>query len=107
MKLSNFVVVALLPFAALGAPAAEPAAAAVAEAVADAAPTLGTFVEERGLSSEPIEKRSVSAVVKVDGLRSRKCPRTSCTAVGQYKKGTRIRLVCYTRKNTTTVNKDK
>jgi hypothetical protein len=55
-----------------------------------------------------IEKRAiVDAVVVVDGLRYRTCPKTSCTAVGQYPKGTRIKLSCYTRDGTTTVNGDK
>jgi hypothetical protein len=55
-----------------------------------------------------IEKRAiVDAVVVVDGLRYRTCPKTSCTAVGQYPKGTKIKLSCYTRDGTTTVNGDK
>jgi hypothetical protein len=55
-----------------------------------------------------IEKRAVvSATVKVDGLRYRTCPKTSCDAPGQYAKGTKIKLSCYTRDGTTTVNGDK
>jgi hypothetical protein len=96
MKLNTLAVAALLPFVALGAPAA------------DAAPTVaqvGTL--ERDVSSGTLEKRAISGTVLVDGLRYRKCPRTSCDAVGQYAKGTHISLVCYTRVGTTTVNGDK
>ncbi|CAN9127949.1 unnamed protein product [Alternaria alternata] len=55
-----------------------------------------------------IEKRAVvGATVLVDGLRYRTCPKTSCTAPGQYAKGTKIKLGCFTRTDTTTVNGDK
>lgn len=54
-----------------------------------------------------IEKRAVGATVMVDGLRYRTCPRTSCSAPGQFAKGTKISLQCYTRTSTTTVNGDK
>ncbi|KAH9486168.1 hypothetical protein JR316_0000232 [Psilocybe cubensis] len=53
-----------------------------------------------------LDKRANSATVKVDGLRYRRCPRTSCDAVGQYAKGTKISITCYTRQNTTVVNGD-
>lgn len=95
MKLSTVVLAALAPFAVLAHPAPVEEAAA--------APTLPS-------TSEPdnhIQKRDVDAVVKVDGLRYRKCPRTSCTAVGQYPKGKKIKLKCYTRDNTTPVNGDR
>ena len=52
------------------------------------------------------EKRDTACVVKVDGLRYRTCPRTSCTAVGQYPIGTPITMRCYTVENTTVVNGD-
>lgn len=55
-----------------------------------------------------MEKRAaVSATVKVDGLRYRNCPKTSCSAPGQFAKGTKISLSCYTRDNTETINGDK
>ncbi|KAI4955252.1 hypothetical protein J4E91_001110 [Alternaria rosae] len=55
-----------------------------------------------------MEKRAiVDATVIVDGLRYRTCPKTSCSAPGQYPKGTKIKLSCYTRDGTTTVNGDK
>ncbi|KAL1800633.1 hypothetical protein ACET3X_000975 [Alternaria dauci] len=55
-----------------------------------------------------MEKRAVvGATVLVDGLRYRTCPRTSCSAPGQYPKGTKIKLSCFTRTDTTTVNGDK
>ena len=54
-----------------------------------------------------IEKRAVSATVIVDGLRYRTCPKTSCSAPGQFAKGTKISLQCYTRDGTETINGDK
>ena len=56
-----------------------------------------------------LEKRAVSATVLVDGLRYRTCPRVSdnCPAMGQYAKGKKISLTCFTRTNTTPVNGDK
>jgi hypothetical protein len=54
-----------------------------------------------------LEKRDVSATVVVDGLRYRTCPRTSCSAPGQFAKGTRISLSCFTRENTDTIEGDK
>lgn len=53
------------------------------------------------------KRAAVSATVKVDGLRYRTCPKTSCSAPGQFAKGTKISLSCYTRDNTETVNGDK
>lgn len=135
MKLTTLAVAALLPFAALGAPTgpddAAPSVGAVPglverdaeawimerdaeaeimEREADAEimeREADAEILERDAETGLIEKRSVSGTVRVDGLRYRKCPRTSCTAVGQYKKGTHVRLSCYTRKNTTTVKGDK
>jgi hypothetical protein len=55
-----------------------------------------------------MQKRgTVSATVKVDGLRYRTCPKTSCPAPGQFAKGTKISLSCYTRDNTETILGDK
>jgi hypothetical protein len=101
MKFATFAVAALLPLAALGAPAPT--------TPEDAAPTnLGEIsVVERGAEFENLEKRAVSGTVQVDGLHYRKCPRTSCAAVGQYAKGHKVSLSCYTRTNTTPVNGDK
>lgn len=60
-----------------------------------------------GLADKSVlDKRANSATVKVDGLGYRKCPRTSCDAVGQYSKGTKISITYYTRENTTVVNGD-
>lgn len=53
-----------------------------------------------------LDKRYVAGRVVVDGLRYRKCPRTSCTAVGQYAAGTPIQIQCYTRTGTTVENGD-
>lgn len=96
MKLSTVFVAALVPFAALSLPA-------TAEDAAVAALTAPSSPEP----DNKIQKRALDAVVRVDGLRYRKCPRTSCTAVGQYPKGKRIKLECYTRDNTTPVNGDR
>jgi len=77
MKLTA-VVIALLSSVALAAPAAE------------------------------MDKRAVvDATVAVDGLRYRTCPKTTCSAPGQYPKGTKIKLSCYTTSGTTEVNGDK
>lgn len=97
MKFTTIAVATILPFLAVAAPAP-----------ADAQPTIDPLKSaERDLESGSLGKRSVSATVRVDGLRYRTCPKTSCTAVGQYAKGTKITLVCYTRDGTTTVNGDK
>ena len=61
----------------------------------------GAVVKEREL-----DKRAITGTVLVDGLRYRTCPRTSCTAVGQYPKGATISIVCYTGTDTTVVNGD-
>ncbi|KAF5857228.1 hypothetical protein ETB97_006071 [Aspergillus alliaceus] len=98
MKFSVIALAALLPATALGAAMPE-----------DAAPTVYAEPEVPAidLGSRDLEKRAVSGTVVVDGLRYRTCPKTSCNAVGQYSKGTKISLVCYTRSNTTPVNGDK
>ncbi|PVH81877.1 hypothetical protein DL98DRAFT_514254 [Cadophora sp. DSE1049] len=97
MKFTTIAIAAILPFLAVAAPAP-----------ADAEPTVDPVKSiERDVETSNIGKRSVSATVRVDGLRYRTCPKTSCTAVGQYAKGTKITLVCYTRVGTTTVNGDK
>ncbi|PPQ94587.1 hypothetical protein CVT25_011900 [Psilocybe cyanescens] len=58
------------------------------------------------VAARSLEKRTNSGTVVVDGLRYRTCPKTSCTAVGQYAKGTHITIVCYTRDGTTPVDGD-
>lgn len=103
MKLSTLFLSAFVPLAVFAHPVAEEAATAVV-GEADTSPTLA-FAPESDVNE--LEKRwDTDAVVKVDGLRYRKCPRTSCTAVGQYSKGTRLKLKCFTDKNTTPVNGD-
>jgi len=52
------------------------------------------------------EKRDTACVVKVGGLRYRRCPRTSCTAVG-HPIHTHITAKCYTETNTTPVGGDR
>lgn len=101
MKFSLIALATILPATAFGA--------AMPEDAADAAPTYYTGPEIPALNLEErgLEKRAVSGYVKTDGLRYRTCPRTTCTAVGQYAKGTKLSLVCYTRSNTTPVNGDK
>jgi len=58
------------------------------------------------VAARALEKRTNSGTVKVDGLKHRTCPRTSCTANGQYAKNTHIDIVCYTRTGTTVVEGD-
>jgi len=68
---------------------------------------LDPTVARRDPAAEMEKRAVVGATVLVDGLRYRTCPKTSCTAPGQYAKGTKIKLSCYTRTDTTTVNGDK
>lgn len=91
MKLSTLALAAIVPATALGG-----SATATLPGVVDTDVPVAT-----------LEKRAVGGTVQVDGLRYRKCPRKSCEAVGQYAKGTRISLVCYTRDGTTSVEGDK
>jgi len=99
MKLSLVPILALvaaLPVLALPEPVAAPAAERPAPTVYPGPP----------VKVRELEKRDIDGVVKVDGLRYRTCPRTSCTAVGQYSIGTPITMKCYTVENTTVVNGD-
>ncbi|KAG7087642.1 hypothetical protein E1B28_013590 [Marasmius oreades] len=89
MKFFTLALAALLPVAAL---AQEPTFYLGKSSATDTEPAL--------------EKRTNSGVVRTDGLRYRTCPRTSCTAIGQYAINTRVQLVCYTRTDTTVVNGD-
>lgn len=89
MKFSTFALAALLPAVAL-----------TQDARATNHPDF-PVVEGRNL-----EKRYVAGKVVADGLRYRKCPRTSCTAVGQYAAGTPIEIQCFTRTDTTVENGD-
>jgi hypothetical protein len=98
MKFATFAVAVLLPLTALSAPAPT--------TPDDAAPT-SLAVVDRDAELGNIEKRSVSGTVEVNGLRYRTCPRTSCRAVGEYAKGHKVSLSCYTRTDTTTVDGDK
>jgi hypothetical protein len=53
-----------------------------------------------------LESRDLHCTITGDGVRYRRCPRTSCDAIGQYAKGTKVTLTCYTDTNTTPVNGD-
>ncbi|KAH9486167.1 hypothetical protein JR316_0000231 [Psilocybe cubensis] len=86
---------------ALAANAIAPALALPEPAPAAAAPTVYS-----GEAARSLERRTNSGTVRVDGLRYRRCPKTSCDAVGQYSIGTHITIVCYTRDGTTVVNGD-
>lgn len=87
---------------ALALAAFTPALALPEPAPAPAAPTVYT----PSVDTRSLEKRTNDGVVQVDGLRYRRCPRTSCDAVGQYPIGTHITIVCYTRDDTTVVDGD-
>ncbi|KAA8651352.1 hypothetical protein EYZ11_000938 [Aspergillus tanneri] len=105
MKFSAIALAALLPATALSVALPEAAAEPTAPSlISELDPIPAAEID---LETRDIEKRAVKGTVVTDGLRYRTCPRTSCTAVGQYAKGTRINLVCYTRANTTPVNGDK
>ncbi|PPQ96871.1 hypothetical protein CVT26_006059 [Gymnopilus dilepis] len=92
-----------LPLLALALASFTPALALPEPAPAPAEPTAYTPAI---VGRSTLERRTNSGTVEVDGLRYRTCPRTSCTAVGQYAKGTHITIVCYTRDDTTVVNGD-
>ncbi|KAF2630089.1 hypothetical protein BU25DRAFT_408690, partial [Macroventuria anomochaeta] len=76
--------------------------------------TLALFLAPLALAQEPTavggsglaKRAAISATVQVDGLRYRTCPKTSCSAPGQFAKGKKITLSCYTRDNTETINGD-
>ncbi|GJJ06937.1 hypothetical protein Clacol_001133 [Clathrus columnatus] len=63
-------------------------------------------VKSRARGRDVIDKRSVTATVTASALKYRTCPRTSCTAVGQYSEGTKVTIECETDKDTTTVEGD-
>jgi hypothetical protein len=86
MRFTALAVATLLPFAALSAPTAE----------------LGG----EDVGSPILEKRAITGTVDADALKYRRCPRTSCDAVGQYSRGTRVSMQCFTTASTTTVNGD-
>lgn len=88
MKFSVLAIAALLP----------------ALALTQEAPT--NLPDAPVVESRNLEKRAVSGKVLVDGLRYRTCPKRTCTAVGQYAKGTKISIKCLTRIGTTVENGD-
>ncbi|CAI7621631.1 hypothetical protein N7509_010479 [Penicillium cosmopolitanum] len=88
MKFSALAIAALLP----------------ALALTQEAPT--NLPDAPVVESRNLEKRAVSGKVLVDGLRYRTCPKRTCTAVGQYAKGTKISIKCLTRIGTTVENGD-
>ena len=69
--------------------------------------TLFSSIALAAPAAEMDKRAVVDATVAVDGLRYRTCPKTSCSAPGQYPKGTKIKLSCYTTSGTTEVNGDK
>ncbi|KAH7108692.1 hypothetical protein B0J11DRAFT_602164 [Dendryphion nanum] len=87
MKFINITVAALLPFVAISSPVPE---------------ENGLIFDQKEHTS--IVKRDVTGTVDADALKYRRCPRTGCDAVGQYSRGTRITIKCYTDQNTTPVN---
>lgn len=87
MKLTTITLTTLLPLLAFSTPTPEDLNAPLYD------PT----------PANTIEKRAVTGTVDADALKYRRCPRTSCDAVGQYPRGTRITINCYTDKDTTVV----
>ncbi|MCJ1249402.1 hypothetical protein MMC30_006626 [Trapelia coarctata] len=67
----------------------------------DAAPNPDANPEP---GTKTLSARSARCTITADGVRYRTCPRTSCTAVGQYPIGTVLTFSCYT--TGTTVNGD-
>ncbi|KAL0950868.1 hypothetical protein HGRIS_007627 [Hohenbuehelia grisea] len=58
------------------------------------------------LEVEALARTSIVATVTADGLRYRRCQRTSCAAVGQYPRGRRVAVKCYTTHGTTPIEND-
>ncbi|KAF8656875.1 hypothetical protein AX16_002421 [Volvariella volvacea WC 439] len=96
----KFTLVSLFALALVQAVSAAPAPDATVDEVG---PTATAKVHA---THTTLEKRAVVATVTADALRYRTCPRTSCTAVGQYPRGTRVTVECFTTTNTTPVNGD-
>jgi hypothetical protein len=90
MKFTALAIATLLPFAVLSAPTAE---------------LGGEDVDS--VESVALGERAITGTVDADALKYRRCPRTSCDAVGQYPRGTRVTMECFTTTSTTTVNGDR
>lgn len=93
MKFTALALAALLPFTTFAAPTAAPAG----DLLFDDTPSSSS-------SSLPLQKRAITGTVTADALKYRRCPRTSCDAVGQYSRGTHISINCYTDTDTTVVS---
>lgn len=105
MKLTLVALTALLPCTTLGA-------ALVAAPTLPSITNTGTPERDVEIESADLDKRSIKVVtgkVLVDGLHYRPCPLvvSYCAPNGQFAKGTKISMVCFTRTATTTVNGDK
>jgi hypothetical protein len=100
MKFAIAAVAALLPFVALSAPTPADDVSIVEIGGVIFKSHGGADVE----SVKSIEKRDVVGTVDADALKYRRCPRTTCEAVGQYARGTRVTMDCYTTTNTTPVS---
>lgn len=93
MKLTALAVAALMPFVALSAPTA-------------GEDGIALELDGRDMKADVLEKRAIVGTVDAAALKYRRCPRTSCDAVGQYSRGTRVTMNCFTTASTTTVNGD-
>ncbi|XTI91403.1 hypothetical protein V2W45_1194988, partial [Cenococcum geophilum] len=51
-----------------------------------------------------LESRNLHYTITSNSVRYRRCPRTSCDAIRQYIKGTKVTLKYYTNTNTTPIN---
>ncbi|KAH7548815.1 hypothetical protein BM1_10840 [Bipolaris maydis] len=99
MKFTAFAIVTLLPLTTLSAPTAE------AEGALLFAPEVeGELPVLQDIKARSLEKRAITGTVTADALKHRQCPRTSCTADGQFSRGTRIQIRCYTDTDTTVVS---
>ncbi|KAJ2925915.1 hypothetical protein H1R20_g11182, partial [Candolleomyces eurysporus] len=95
MKLSAAFLLAPFILLTSAAPSANPATAD--DAVKEKIAALG--VRE----ASPVElhaRAPVTATVNTDGVRYRRCERTSCEAVGQYNNGQSITITCRVRGET-------
>ncbi|KAH8588087.1 hypothetical protein B0O99DRAFT_525684 [Bisporella sp. PMI_857] len=103
MKFTSIAVAALLPFVALSAPTPVTELGGANVESRTAAPAE---LEGADATLAALEKRDIVGTVDADALKYRRCPRTSCNAVGQYPRGTRVTMECFTTASTTTVNGD-
>ncbi|KAJ2911522.1 hypothetical protein MD484_g8894, partial [Candolleomyces efflorescens] len=89
MKFSSAFLLASFTLLASAAPSTDPTTAeqGIKEKIAAITDREGSLVESNA-------RAPVTATVSGDGVRYRRCPKTSCEAVGEYNKGQIITIRC-------------